>query len=378
MRLYIVDDYFPLPLSSFRVAEYNWYLAAIQECYAFSLFRDFERAFRDYESMFPELSRKVRHAVDMIGRPDLYYTVFINNAFNILDVFEAVGAPFSFTLYPGGGFQLDVRECDAMLERVGASEMLDAVITTQKTTRDYVLERGFFPEDRVHFIYGGVLDSGYFRENSRARPRYGAGKGTFDICFVATRYDPRGASKGYDVFLEVAGKLARLHPDFRFHVVGGMWPGMLDELDPGFLGDRIRQYGFRQTPFFPAFYSGMDMILSPNRAFADPSNPGGFDGFPTACCVEAGMCGTAVLCADPLDDNVAFTDGLDIRIIPPEAEEVCEIVCSYFDDPESLYRLGERCRESFLRVFDLEAQLSERARVLGLRSAAAAPEARGR
>jgi len=366
LKFYIVDDYYPWPLSSFRIAEFNWYLKKYPGCHAFSMNRNFREHHDAFSKIFPELSGRVSHAIDMFDAPDLFYNIFINNAADYLPIYEKESTPFSFTLYPGGGFHLEDEVMDAQLQRVGDSDLLQEVIVTQMTTKNYILDKGFVSPEKVHFIFGGALDSATFKRAYVPRKKYGVDKETFDICFVAVRYDPRGVTKGYDVFLEVARKLAAWHPDIRFHVVGGARWDIVDETDTSFLGDRVTEYGLRDTAFFPEFHSGMDMIISPNRPFCHPPFPGAFDGFPTGCCVEAGMCGTPVLCTDLLNDNVVFEDGKDIRIIPYDVDGICDIVTTYFEDLEKLYALGEGCREAFLRVFDIETQMAARVKALGL------------
>ena len=368
MSLYVLDDYYPWLGTSFRIAEYNWYLRNIRDSFVFSAYREYLPSRAAFEKAFPDLGWRVGHLVDLVGKPDFFYNIFIDNAFDYLGIYEAASVPFAFTLYPGGGLHLNEPEADAKLQRVGASKLLTAIITTQTTSRDYILDKGYFPPEKVHFNFGGVADSEYFRKNYFPKKKYGQDKDTFDICFVATRYDPRGAAKGYDVFLEVARNLVGLSPGIRFHIVGDTWWDVEDEIDISFLGDKVIDHGHQDTSFFPEFHSGMDMILSPNKPFVDPKYPGAFDGFPTGCCVEAGMCGTAVLCTDLLDNNVVFEDGKDIRIIPYDVDGICDIVLSYYNNLDSLYGLGDNCRSSFLRVYDIDDQMSRRVELLGLDS----------
>jgi glycosyltransferase involved in cell wall biosynthesis len=316
--------------------------------------------------MYPDIASQVSHLVDLTGKPDLFYSVFLHNTSDFFGLYESLNVPFAFTLYPGGGLHLYDPQSDENLKRIGASELLKAVITTQTTTRNYIVDNGFVPEEKVHLIFGGIIDSEYFENTRIPKKKYGVDKDTFDICFVAIRYDPRGVAKGYDVFLDVARQLLEVSPAIRFHIVGDSWWDVEDEMDTSFLGDRVTHYGIRETTFFPNFHSGMDMILSPNKPFVHPRLPGGFDGFPTGCCVEAGLCGTAVLCTDLLGNNNVFEDGKDIRIIPYDLDGICDIIVRYLNDPESLYRLGENCRNSFLHVYDIEEQMSQRVKILDL------------
>lgn len=365
MKAFILDDYYPDLSSSFRIAEYNWYLRHFAKWRIFSTGRHFLASHAGFAEVYPDLADRVFHSVDLVEKPDLYYCIFVNNVIDYLGIFEKDNVPFSFTLYPGGGLRLNDPEVDEQLKRIGSSRLFRDVIVTQKTTLEYVREKEFFDERRLHFIYGGTLDSRFFRDNHIPKRRYGKEKDTFDICFIAFRYDPRGVSKGYDIFLEVARELMGYHSDIRFHLVGNTWWDVIDEMDTSFLEGRLTDHGVLPTSAFPEFHSGMDMMLSPNRPFCHPAFPGSFDGFPTACCMEAGMCGTPVLCTDLLGDNIAFKDGRDIRIIPYDIEGICDIVTCYFEDLDALYELGENCRESFLRVLDLESQMEARCRALG-------------
>src|SRR3990170_5532669 len=169
----------------------------------------------------------------------------------------------------------------------------------------------------------------------------------------------RGADKGYDVFVEAARLISRAHEDASFHVVG---PFDESDVDISGLEGRISFYGTRPTEFFPSFYSCMDAIISPNAPFL--LAPGAFDIFPLGSCIEAGSCGVGVFCTDPLEQNVAFKDGEEIVLVPRDAEAISETVSWYLEHSEALGELSERGREAFRRVFDIDAQMKPRLRLL--------------
>ncbi|UWG96663.1 hypothetical protein LPY66_17540 [Dehalobacter sp. DCM] len=80
-------------------------------------------------------------------------------------------------------------------------------------------------------------------------------------------------------------KLARSAENIRSHVVGNF---DRSDIDVSELGDRIIFYGLRNKSFFPTFYSGIDLIVSPNLPFV--LIPGkNYDGFPTGCCIDAAL-----------------------------------------------------------------------------------------
>jgi glycosyltransferase involved in cell wall biosynthesis len=366
-RLIIFDDCFPNLLSAFRVAEYNAYLRHFPDTQVYSNAltvtggKSFGKLRQEYGAVYPDLVRHVRrfnHHRKFFGA--LAYTVFLNNVFPFLPAIERHSLPFIFTLYPGGGFQLDDPGSDAKLRRICSSPMLRGIITTQRVTHDYLVSKQFFDPARITFIYGGVLPLEKFAGAAALRKRKGADKQTFDLCFVANRYVPRGVDKGYDTFIDVAHRLARQRSDVRFHVVGNFNES---DIDISTIRDRITFHGNQFTDWFPAFYASMDLIVSPN--VPNRLAPGAFDGFPTGCCIEAGACGTAMVCTDVLNLNVGYKNGEEIVLTSPEPESVYQSIDDLLKSPESLYQLGERGRTATLKLFSNEAQVLPRIALLG-------------
>jgi glycosyltransferase involved in cell wall biosynthesis len=368
-KLAILDDAFPHLLSAFRIAEYNAYLEEWKDAVVFSTAssfpllheaRSFKEVLDEYASRYPQFKGRIR---SFDGESDLedslVYTMFLNNANFFLDTIHAYNVPFVFTLYPGGGLELEQDESDEKLRRVCSSPNLQKVIATQKVVHEYLLKKKLCDPQKIEFVYGGVYPSSLLSRHAADKSLYKEDKDTFDVCFVAHKYMERGADKGYDVFVEVARLLSEAHEDAFFHVVGSF-----DEtdVDTGGLEGRISFYGTRPTEFFPSFYSRMDAIVSPNAPFM--LAPGSFDIFPLGTCIEAGSCGVAVFCTDPLEQNVAFEDGEEIVIVPRDAQAISETVSWYHDHPEALRELSGRGREAFRRVFDMEAQMEPRLRIL--------------
>jgi len=367
--LIIFDSIFPHLLSAFRIAEYNSYLAAFKDAWVYSTAqgfpligetRSFGEVLEEYGQFYPQFKDRVAlldDKTEIVAK--LIYTVFLSYAFRFIEVAEKANVPFIFTLYPGGTFELNESESDAKLRRVCASPNLKKIIVTQKATRDYLNEHRFCDPSLVSFIYGGVFPTDRLRRTVMPKRRYKAEKDSFDICFVAHKYTMHGRDKGYDIFIDVAKRLARAHDDIFFHVVGQFNESDIEVSD---IKDRIMFYGVQVTDFFSKFYSRIDLILSPNVPFI--ARPGSFDGFPTGCCIEAGTCGVAVFCTDPLNQNIAFEDGREIIIVPRNAEEICAIVEHYYRNYDLLYELAERGRAAFERVFDLSAQMRPRLELL--------------
>jgi glycosyltransferase involved in cell wall biosynthesis len=366
VEMAIFDDCFPYLLSAFRIAEFNAYFAEFPsaEVHTTCAVRKMEglsykTVAEEYAANFPQYAdRAVLYHPQRIVRARLAYVVFVHNVVCFLQTIERNRLPFVYTLYPGGGFQPNTEAGDERLQ-VMRSPWFRKVIITQSITRDYLLERKFCRPDQVEFIFGGVLPTDQLRQNLQPRLKYRKTKPTFDVCFVANKYMPRGLDKGYDVFIEVTKSLARTAAGIRFHVVG---PFDGSDIDVHEMADRIQFHGLQRTEFFPQFYAGMDIILSPNVPFT--LGPGYFDGFPTGCCVEAAMCGVAVLCSDELRLNVAFKDGEEIVIVPRNVEAICDRVLAYYRDEAALEELSRNGQAAFRRVFDVASQMAPRIRLL--------------
>jgi glycosyltransferase involved in cell wall biosynthesis len=361
-RLVILDDTFPNVLSAFRVAEFNSYLERFPDVQVYSTAWQFDSVLEEYRRYYPQFKNSVRAYSDRrILRGKAAYIVFLHNAFRFLERIEQAKLPFVFELYPGGEFRLDESVSDERLRRVCSSPAFHKVIVTQKLIQDYLLERGFCDSDRIELILGGVFASDQINSLLRPRRRYGLEKEVLDICFVAFKKMPGGIDKGYDRFIAAARLLARRNPQIRFHVGGSFKESDVD-IGSDLVG-RITYHGSQYTSFFPGFYANMDIIISPNIPFA--LSPGAFDGFPTGCCIEAGLCGVAVFATDELAmSHGIFKDREEIVIISREPEEICAIVEEYAASPDALAQLGTRGQQAFSSFFDLEKQMEPRLRVL--------------
>jgi glycosyltransferase involved in cell wall biosynthesis len=171
---------------------------------------------------------------------------------------------------------------------------------------------------------------------------------------------PRGVDKGYDRFIASARILRGRYPELRFHVVGDFTEEDVEVTD---LRDCITFYGHQFTPFFPGFYSRMDIILSPNVPFL--FSPGAFDGFPTGCCIEAALCGAAMFVSDELAMNEdRLKDGEEVVVIPCEPEQIAELVEKYVADPERLACLAQNGQRAIRNLFAVDVQTTPRLRLL--------------
>ena len=364
----VLDDFFPNLLTGFRVAEYNAHLQAFPQLSVLSSLGDFAYQHAQYAQRYPELANRVRPcAPQWMAGAGLAYINFLNNAYQFLPALQQHRLPFVLTLYPGGGFGLDEPESDNKLAAVLGSPWLQAIIVTQPVTQDYLqrfaLERGLTLPP-LHRIDGVVVNPLYFAQGTSRHSTLGADRQTLNICFVAERYMHQGANKGYPEFIAAAKALADL-PGLRWHIVGGGFTP--EELDVTALGDRISFHGRLTTPDLRQFYAGMDLIISPNQPYL--LHHGNFDGFPTGCCVEAALCGVAVMATDALGQNPGYVDGESMLLLNTDVDvslvqQIETRIRQLCADVGALERIGQAGQAITRKLYAPERQIGQRQQIL--------------
>ncbi|WP_444633065.1 glycosyltransferase family protein [Cupriavidus oxalaticus] len=373
----LFDTSFPSELSSFRFGEFSAYLRELPASQIHSSIWDISHLHKS-ESFSTMAARYTAvHGMDA-GRVTLYsagrkqgrvgYCVFLNNANLFFSEDPAIDLnAMAFTLYPGGGFELNDPNSDLKLRRLCDNPRLAKIITTQNLTYRYLIDKGFCEPDRLMHLFGGVVPMCFDGlgldqiVNSRdvSRP-------VLNVCFVAQRYTAIGAEKGYDVFVALAARLCS-REDIEFHVVGGFDASVI-KLRPGV---RIHFHGVQPASFFPAFYREMDIIVSPNiSGYRLNGGQGSFDGFPTTCCVEAALCGTALFLSDfeglnaDLSGRPIYRPGVDFELIGSDADDLASRVLRYADDREALRALAAAGRAVVLHELGYGRQIVPRLQLL--------------
>lgn len=366
-RVAVLDDFFPHKLSAFRFEEFHTYLETFPDLSVHATWphlryfgeqRSAAEVFAEYAREHPALAPRVKPLFDgTFPSADAYYGLFLKLIWDRLPAIEAQERPFAFTLYPGGGFRLNEPDSDAYLARVCGSPCFRRVIATQPVIRDYLLDRGFCDPAQILYIPGGVIHRSAF-DPPPPKIRYGLGKSPLDLAFVAAKYTPNGADKGYDLFVETAQLLFALGIEARFHVVGGFDAEAI-ELGPA--APHFRFYGYRPREFFRDFYARIDLIVAPTRPFV---MRGGFDGFPTASCVEAGLQSVALALTDELGLNTIFRDGEDAVILRPDRDDIAGRILRLAQDPTRLATIGEAGRIALIGAFGRDVQIAPRLELL--------------
>lgn len=368
--LIIFDDIFPSIYSPFRYEEYTEYLQNLENVYIFTTGkslkavnenRDISEVIKEFEENNPrykgrvfELNEENKKKLESL-KNKLAILTFLANVRENIETIEKYKIPFIFTLYPGGGFVLNDKDCDSEIKRICNSKYFKKVIVTQKNVYKYLINKKICNKNQIEFIYGVVTPSEILKENNVNKRYYKNNKDTLDICFVAHKYTERGIDKGYDIFIEVAKKLNEKYSNINYHIVGGF-----DEkdIDVSELKDKIKFYGIRDSKWLKNFYTNIDMIVSPNRPFK--LGKGTFDGFPTGSCTEAMINGVLLLCTDELNLNVKFKNKKDLIIIKPDINSVSKKIESLYRNPKKIIKIAENGKEKTKIIYSKENQIIPR------------------
>lgn len=372
LDLLIIDDVFPHPSNGYRLQEFGSYLTHFEKIkilatgvWTHLLGNDTNiEIIKKYKQDHKDIADKVigwnGYSFNGDVSCKLAYICFLGNAYPCIELLERLNIPFVLELYPGGSFGLDNVQSDRMLERVLSSQCFRKVIVTQQATYDYLLKKNFCAKEDIINIFGVVMPVDDLTKEYKGKKHFGYQKKTLDICFVAMKYTKFGSDKGYDIFIEVAKKLAKLHKNINFHVVGGFNE---DVIDVSSLKNRITFYGHQKLDWFDTFYKNKDIILSPN--LNGLTFNGAFDGFPTAACTDAGLRETAIFCTDPLNlNNNHYLPGEEIEIIEHDVAYIVERINYYYHNPDKLLTLAQNGRKRIQKLYSYDTQMKPRIQLL--------------
>jgi glycosyltransferase involved in cell wall biosynthesis len=362
-EIIIIDDRFPLAMPyGFRDFEFTNLLKEIKIAKAYNTFilppidfggnkinygipeNSYKNNLRSYRKYYPDIAKKISRLMPFKGyNVKLAYSIFLVLTYSLLEFYETNKINFIFTLYPGGGFGIDNPDSDRMLEKIFASKYFRKVITTQKITRDYLIEKNLCPEDKIIHLFGGYAQF----DINEVPPKtfYLKDKKTFDICFVALKYSPHGEDKGYDIFIDVAKYLVPLYPDMHFHVIGEFDENVIDISE---IKNNVKFYGLQKPDFLKDFYSKMDIRLSPTRPFM--LYKGNFDGFPLG--LEALIAGVASFETDELNNNENYYDETELVITKPDSKQIIDKIIYYYKNLDKLYKLSKKGQIKSSKIFN--------------------------
>ncbi|WP_316632859.1 glycosyltransferase family 4 protein [uncultured Flavobacterium sp.] len=367
--LFIYDDIFPHPISGFRYEEFKTLLNYFKESKIFVEPLSYPALKTDVKihkthiaeliAKFPKLKNKFLQENKFVNiNTKLFYCVFLTNIFHNLDWLEKYKIPFIFTLYPGGGFQVEDLISDQKLHRVLASPQFRKVIVTQLFTKEYLIKNNFCEANKIEYVFGCVVPQLSLNTNVSSEKKY-PNKETFDIVFCAAKYMPKGLDKGYDVFVELAHSLTQKYDFVRFHVIGGFDK---EEIDVTLLDGKIKFYGYQKFDDLAAIYQQMDVIISPNKPFL--YGKGAFDGFPLGTVIEAVLNNVVAIVTDNLNQNTVFDSGKEIIITNGDVSSIENEIIDLIENPEKLIDISQKGRSKFLEIYSNDYQMNPRIKLL--------------
>lgn len=373
--LIIFDDIFPSIYSPFRYEEYTEYIKYFENVIIFTTGkslkavgenRDIKEVIKEFEEKNNIFKGKVFELNDgnikMIKNLKCKVSIltFLTNVRENIEILEKYEIPFIFTLYPGGGFVLNDKNCDLELRKICNSKYFRKVIVTQKNVYKYLLKNKIAKKHQIEFIYGVVTPNEILKEsNDLESKKYGVNKDKLDLCFVAHKYTEKGIDKGYDIFISVAKELNKKFKNIDYHVIGGFNE---NDIDVSELGDNISFYGVKDSKWLRNFYNNMDIIISPNRP--NMLGKGTFDGFPTGSATEAMIRKVLLLCTDELKLNVKFKNKKELIIIKPNFENVTKIIEKLYKNPVKIKKIADQGSKKAKEIYSKENQIIPRVKII--------------
>lgn len=364
--LAIFDDVFPYEVSGFRLAEYQHLLRSIPLAQVYSTLSSLRslgvggqriRILDDWKENNPDVADRLTtiHKARDLPSATCFYTIFVNNAMQILPIAERTRAMFSFTLYPGGGLRLGSKRVDQSLRRLASSPSLFKVIVTQPAVLAYLRQKQIFDKHAIEYVFGGVLPHS---PNPLPGP-IERQDGPLRIGFIANRYHPHGLDKGFDIFVGAAVALLDRGVAIECHFVGP-WSqadlGVRPSYGPFIFHGPMPSHNLQRL------LSTLDICVFPTRR--DQLGVGSFDGFPTGAAVEAGLAGCAVLTTNPLQQQTPLLEGHDYLGISAEITDVRDRILELHLDRVRLHNLRLRAQARFAEVYSPRAQLGPRERLV--------------
>jgi glycosyltransferase involved in cell wall biosynthesis len=313
--------------------------------------KQFKENLKPYTKMYPQCKGKIELlSPEKKYKFNLAYTYFLAETYTLLPFLDRNQIPFVFLLNPGGAFGINNKSSDNMLKEIFKSKYFKKVIVNQEYFKEYLIEKKLCSGNNIIYDFSGSCQ--FKKTDVLAKKIYKKDKATFDVCFVAAKYTPKGIDKGYDLFVAAAKRLAKDYPDMRFHVVGGF---DRNEIDISDIENQIKFYGFLPPSDLPSLYSYMDVYLSPNRPFK--LYPGGFDGFPLSA--GAMYCGVCGFNADELHLNREFTKD-EVVIVRTRVSDIVEKMEYYYKNLDELYAISKKGQKKAQSVYDIERHIQNR------------------
>jgi glycosyltransferase involved in cell wall biosynthesis len=362
MTVAILDDLFPWKGSGFRFAEYDYYLKNLSDVKVYSTLNSlgFVGQLENKQRILSEVSygEKFRAVSNFEELPEMsaYYCVFLHNVPSIIQLAERDNAPFAFTLYPGGGFELFNENVYQKLESIFKHPLFHAVVVTQPETLK-VVQNLECPPEKIKYVFGVVSDCK--KINRLSLTKLYSRKRIKHIVWAAHKYDDLGLDKGLDLFVRMADELVSEQSKIKFHVIGP-WREAIATLSC--YPDSFIVHEILPIEKLGSFFAKMDVAVFPTRR--NINSYGRFDGFPTATMVQAAMAGAITISTNPLGQSTPLVSNVHYLEIEESLESLNSAIHKILEVPSYARNLAHSSRDQFYKIFGTQAQLAPRLEVL--------------
>lgn len=360
----ILDDFLPSVLSPWRSYEFNEILrefpdsvvfSDLSSYYYFNSNKSFSENLETLGNFYPSLKNRVYKLkfFNFINHK-IGYVLFYNNLVKYFDFFISNNLDFFFTLYPGGGFQLNDEKIDLSLKRICSNPLFKGVIVNQHVLKRYLIEKNICSAEKICLIHGVPFNLETLEAQVHNHKDF---SGSLKILFMANKYTQYGMDKGFPVFVEFAKLVLELDKLVKFHVVGNFKETDItnQELLPYF-----KFHGQLQETEFGKVLNYTHLVISPNAPFI--LSPSGFDGFPLGSSITAGFYNNAMFLTDYFNESTAegWIDNCHFVRISPDSLDIFKKFIPYYNDREKLSSLAFNGKLKILDHFSKERQISPR------------------
>ncbi|MFM9989046.1 hypothetical protein [Flavobacterium sp.] len=360
----ILDDMMPSALSPWRSYEYSELCKAfpdtriLTDCTTFVNYcqgKNFDQNLEDLISFYPNLDKKIKKLTFSSNlNSEITYMMFYNNVKTNFEVINRNKNPFTFTLYPGGGFGFNDKLVDKNLKQYFSSNLFRGVIVNQNVTKKYLIDKQLCDPSQINLISGVPLN---LCTEDIINFEYNKDLNKTSILFFANKYTSDGSDKGFDIFQKIVLALIDKKEEFNFIVIGGF--SKIDLIDS--LLEKVIVFKGTLNEFeFESVLKETHILVSPNKPFILSKNA--FDGFPLATCVTASLYGNVNFMTDYFNEseNLDLNHNQDFIKINCDVNEIVHKILELHNNKELLKQIAENGRNKMLHLYSFEKQIKPR------------------
>lgn len=361
-KIILIDDIMPSVLSPWRSNEYNDICREFENVMVLtnqSEYHKYDNGNSYYENI--KLLSKDYYFLSKSIRPlnlftnintQLIYFVFYKNVSQYFDIIERKRLNFAFTLYPGGGFNINCKATEKRLTLICNSIYFKGLIVNQYHVKKYLINNNICEEKNINLIPGVPI-------NLFNRVSYNIIKDTnkLKLLFFANKYCDHGMDKGFDTFIEVAKILSTKNLNIEFHVIGSFSKKDLHDEKQHY---KIFFHGSLSENSYFKILAETHIILSPNRPFI--LNKFGFDGFPLSTCVDASLFSNLIMATDYFDEasSMNLINNIDFIKINNDEIKICQRIIELYNDAVLLKTIANNGKQKISKIYSYDNQLIPR------------------